>query len=146
MDQLASIFPNMKGAADLLVVPTCQRSEVDLVTTGEKADEEKDRLLESVSARSAALGRLGKRGPAGGRPGLPAPCVLPPSISAAARRAPALSAKPTEGLLRAAHAAPHACADAAHPTPEPPPCSRSLWTGPSQCAVACRPPATGVTT
>lgn len=48
-DQLATIFgPAIGAASDLLVVPTCQRAECDLVNTGEKVDEEKDRLLENV--------------------------------------------------------------------------------------------------
>lgn len=35
----------------MLIVPTCQRSDVDLVQMGEKVDLEKDRLLERVRSR-----------------------------------------------------------------------------------------------
>lgn len=63
LDQLASIFPGTRAATDLLVVPTCQRSDVDLVTTGEKADAEKDRLLEQfVEWAVAVCGRLSSAG------------------------------------------------------------------------------------
>ncbi len=34
----------------LLIVPTCQRSTMDLVRTGEDVDVEKDKLLEQVRA------------------------------------------------------------------------------------------------
>ena len=34
--------------ADLLVVPTCQRSDMDLVRVGDVIEDEKDRLLEKV--------------------------------------------------------------------------------------------------
>ena len=33
---------------DLLVVPTCQRSDLDLVRVGDVIEDEKDRLLEKV--------------------------------------------------------------------------------------------------
>ena len=42
--------------ADLLVIPTCQRSDLDLVRVGDVIEDEKDRLLEkarSLSGRSA---------------------------------------------------------------------------------------------
>lgn len=51
LDQLTSIFPGVGSATDLLVVPTCQQSDVDLVNYGAQADEEKDRLLERVGGR-----------------------------------------------------------------------------------------------
>lgn len=41
------VFPGVE-TSDLLIVPTCQRSDLDLVQTGEKIDTEKDRLLERV--------------------------------------------------------------------------------------------------
>ncbi len=34
--------------AGLLIIPTCQHSKMDLVQTGEAAEEEKDSLLEKV--------------------------------------------------------------------------------------------------
>jgi hypothetical protein len=43
------VFPGV-DTSDLLIVPTCQRADLDLVQTGEKVDDEKDRLLERVSA------------------------------------------------------------------------------------------------
>lgn len=45
---MEAIFPGVP-IADLLIIPTCQNSEVDLVRTGEVIEEEKDRLLENVS-------------------------------------------------------------------------------------------------
>ncbi|GAQ88723.1 hypothetical protein KFL_004540080 [Klebsormidium nitens] len=42
---LEAIFPGVR-VMDLLIIPTCQNSEVDLVRTGEVIEEEKDRLLE----------------------------------------------------------------------------------------------------
>lgn len=41
------VFPGV-DTSDLLIVPTCQRADLDLVQTGEKIDNEKDRLLERV--------------------------------------------------------------------------------------------------
>ncbi len=38
-----------ESAAGLYVIPTCQRSDIDLVRTGEVVENEKDRLLERVS-------------------------------------------------------------------------------------------------
>jgi hypothetical protein len=32
----------------MLIIPTCQHSDIDLVRTGEKVEDEKDRLLERV--------------------------------------------------------------------------------------------------
>lgn len=54
LDQLRGIFPGVDKAGDLLIVPTCQRAECDLVKTGEVVDNEKDRLLERVR-RACAL-------------------------------------------------------------------------------------------
>jgi len=34
---------------DLLIVPTCQQADTDLVRMGDKVENEKDRLLERVS-------------------------------------------------------------------------------------------------
>jgi hypothetical protein len=45
---LEAIFPSVQ-IKDLLIIPTCQNSEVDLVRTGEIIEQEKDRLLETVS-------------------------------------------------------------------------------------------------
>jgi hypothetical protein len=63
LDQVTGIFPGLSAATDLLVIPTCQRSDVDLVTTGEAADAEKDRLLERFAEWAVALcGRLSSAG------------------------------------------------------------------------------------
>lgn len=43
-DEVAAIFPNV-STEDMLVVPTCQRSAVDLVEWGDDAAREKDKLL-----------------------------------------------------------------------------------------------------
>ncbi|GBF98898.1 methylmalonic aciduria and homocystinuria type D mitochondrial [Raphidocelis subcapitata] len=63
-DQLTAIFGAAIGAAaDMVVVPTCQRAECDLVNTGDKVDEEKDRLLENFVAWAVAVcGRLSSAG------------------------------------------------------------------------------------
>jgi hypothetical protein len=58
MDQLQGIFAGISSATDLLVVPTCQHATLDLVKTGEAVDDEKDRLLERVSAVSRSMRRL----------------------------------------------------------------------------------------
>ena len=42
--------------ADLLVVPTCQRSDMDLVRVGDVIEDEKDRLLEKARRETSALG------------------------------------------------------------------------------------------
>jgi hypothetical protein len=47
---LEAIFPGVQ-IKDLLIIPTCQNSEVDLVRTGEIIEQEKDRLLETVSTQ-----------------------------------------------------------------------------------------------
>lgn len=43
-----AIFPG-QDPSSLLIVPTCQNSDVDLVRVGDEIEEEKDRLLEVVS-------------------------------------------------------------------------------------------------
>ena len=43
------MFPGV-DLTGMLAVPTCQHSDVDLVRTGEKIEQEKDRLLERVSS------------------------------------------------------------------------------------------------
>jgi hypothetical protein len=45
--EVQSVFPDV-DLAGMLVVPTCQQADYDLVRTGEKIDTEKDRLLERV--------------------------------------------------------------------------------------------------
>jgi hypothetical protein len=52
--EVRSVFPDgpLEG---LLVVPTCQQAERDLVQTGEKIETEKDRLLERVSVLGVLL-------------------------------------------------------------------------------------------
>ena len=45
--EAAHVFPGV-DLTDMLAVPTCQHSDVDLVRTGEKIEQEKDRLLERV--------------------------------------------------------------------------------------------------
>lgn len=44
-----------ESAAGLYVIPTCQRSDIDLVRTGEVVENEKDRLLERVRVFMAML-------------------------------------------------------------------------------------------
>lgn len=44
---MASVFPGV-DLEKMLVVPTCQRSAMDLVQVGEPVDVEKDNLLEKV--------------------------------------------------------------------------------------------------
>ena len=44
---MAALFPQTE-VEGMLVIPTCQRSAMDMVQTGERVDEEKDRLLERV--------------------------------------------------------------------------------------------------
>jgi hypothetical protein len=43
--EVAHVFPTV-DLTGMLVVPTCQRSDVDLVQMGEVIENEKDRLLE----------------------------------------------------------------------------------------------------
>lgn len=45
--EVQSVFPDV-NLSGMLVVPTCQQADYDLVRTGEKIDTEKDRLLERV--------------------------------------------------------------------------------------------------
>lgn len=45
--EVQSVFPDV-DLSDLLIVPTCQQADYDLVRTGEKIEGEKDRLLERV--------------------------------------------------------------------------------------------------
>lgn len=47
--EVQSVFPDV-DLAGMLVVPTCQQADYDLVRTGEKVEGEKDRLLERVRA------------------------------------------------------------------------------------------------
>lgn len=62
-DQVTALFPAVGAAADLLVVPTCQKASLDLVKTGEEVDEEKDRLLERFMEWAVAVcGRLSSAG------------------------------------------------------------------------------------
>lgn len=50
--EVQSIFPGVE-THDMLIVPTCQRADMDLVRTGEQVDVEKDRLLERVGGSAA---------------------------------------------------------------------------------------------
>lgn len=45
--EVQSVFPDV-DMTDMLVVPTCQQADYDLVRTGDKIESEKDRLLERV--------------------------------------------------------------------------------------------------
>jgi hypothetical protein len=45
--EVQSVFPDV-DVSSVLIVPTCQQADYDLVRTGEKIDIEKDRLLERV--------------------------------------------------------------------------------------------------
>lgn len=47
--EVQSVFPDV-DLTGMLVVPTCQQADYDLVRTGEKVEGEKDRLLERVRA------------------------------------------------------------------------------------------------
>lgn len=53
-DDVAAIFPGV-DLDRVLVVPTCQRAREDLVTVGEKVEQEKDRLLNTVSPCGCAV-------------------------------------------------------------------------------------------
>jgi len=44
--ELSQIFPEEKNLEDVIVVPTCQKSAMELVNWGDDSDVEKDRLLE----------------------------------------------------------------------------------------------------
>lgn len=60
--EVASVFPDV-ALDGLLVVPTCQQADYDLVRTGEKIDVEKDRLLERFMEWSRCVcGRLAEAG------------------------------------------------------------------------------------
>jgi hypothetical protein len=115
----------MKAPTDLLVVPTCQRSEVDLVTTGEKADDEKDRLLESfVEWAVAVCGRLSSAGywcdyidPCSGLPVSDRQCAITPP----AARGAAWERRPQARGPAARASSPHNCPGA---LPAPRPCPR----------------------
>jgi hypothetical protein len=45
--EVGSIFPG-ESTEGMLIVPTCQRSDLDLVKMGDVVEGEKDRLLERV--------------------------------------------------------------------------------------------------
>jgi hypothetical protein len=45
---MVAMFPGI-ATTGILIIPTCQNSEVDLVRVGEEVEIEKDRLLERVS-------------------------------------------------------------------------------------------------
>jgi len=51
---VASVFPGV-DTARMLLIPTCQRADMDLVARGERVEDEKDRLLERFVAWAAAL-------------------------------------------------------------------------------------------
>jgi hypothetical protein len=51
--EVQSVFPDV-NLSGMLIVPTCQQADYDLVRTGEKIDLEKDRLLERVRANSSS--------------------------------------------------------------------------------------------
>eukprot|EP00877_Chromochloris_zofingiensis_P001843 jgi/Chrzof1/1165/Cz01g43050.t1 len=52
--EIKGVFPGI-DTHDLLVVPTCQQADIDLVRTGDKVDIEKDRLLEQVRPACSIL-------------------------------------------------------------------------------------------
>jgi hypothetical protein len=52
--EVQSIFAGV-DLADMLIVPTCQHSGMDLVNVGDKVDGEKDRLLERFVAWSSRI-------------------------------------------------------------------------------------------
>ena len=56
--EVQSVFPDV-DLTNMLVVPTCQQADYDLVRTGEKIDCEKDRLLERVSGLSISWANTG---------------------------------------------------------------------------------------
>jgi hypothetical protein len=129
--EVQSVFPGV-DTTDLLIVPTCQRADMDLVQTGEKTDTEKDRLLERVGGAVAAARRGG--------------CS---SISSMCRRVAAICHNLDRAGRCLGSAGPKdpctACADAVHASP----CAcapRSSFCGPNQCATRSSPRATGRTT
>ncbi len=46
--EVHAVFPGLPHTDDLLIVPTRQQAQVDLVRTGETVEDEKDKLLEQV--------------------------------------------------------------------------------------------------
>jgi hypothetical protein len=63
--EVGSVFPDV-DLAGMLVVPTCQQADHDLVRTGEKVDQEKDRLLERVRGRAHVQPAAASAAAAGG--------------------------------------------------------------------------------
>lgn len=53
-DELAALFPGI-DVSDMLIIPTCQRAELDLVRMGPEIEGEKDRLLENFFAFAAQV-------------------------------------------------------------------------------------------
>lgn len=56
VQDLRAIFPG-KEVGNILVVPTCQKGQLDLLNTGPDVDQEKDRLLEEVRQEGQTKGR-----------------------------------------------------------------------------------------
>merc|ERR1711988_459403 len=52
--EILALFPGV-NIEELLVVPTCQRSKMDLVNTGDPVEKEKDYCLEKFFAFSKAV-------------------------------------------------------------------------------------------
>lgn len=46
---------NSSCITDILIIPTCQRSDIDLVNIGHKVEDEKDRLLERVRLMTSTV-------------------------------------------------------------------------------------------
>eukprot|EP00882_Tetradesmus_deserticola_P028637 GHRQ01031906.1.p1 GENE.GHRQ01031906.1~~GHRQ01031906.1.p1 ORF type:complete len:178 (+),score=14.11 GHRQ01031906.1:42-575(+) len=60
--EIQSVFPDV-DLSGMLVVPTCQQADYDLVRTGEKVELEKDRLLERFMVWAKCVcGKLQDRG------------------------------------------------------------------------------------
>lgn len=60
--EVQSVFPDV-NLSGMLIVPTCQQADYDLVRTGEKIDTEKDRLLERFMEWSQCVcGKLQAQG------------------------------------------------------------------------------------
>ena len=51
--EVSSVLPGV-DLSKILIVPTCQRSAMDLVKVGEDVDIEKDKLLEQVGKNTGA--------------------------------------------------------------------------------------------
>lgn len=47
--EIRAIFPDIEDLSDMLIVPTCQHSRMELVNTGDDVDQEKDDLLETFA-------------------------------------------------------------------------------------------------